>query len=137
MTKEFLHILIIDDDEINNFIAVKLIDKLPVKSSVDTRLNGLDGINYIIERLNSQDELPDIIFLDINMPIMNGWEFLDEFEQIKSEIKKPIHINMLSSSVYNDDISKAKTYDTVDKFISKPLTVEKIRDLYISLEIMA
>jgi response regulator RpfG family c-di-GMP phosphodiesterase len=135
MDKELLHILIIDDDEINNFIASRLIDKIPVKTKINTRLNGLEGINYIKSNLENQENLPDIIFLDINMPIMNGWEFLEEFEHIKNKINKNVYVNMLSSSVYNDDITKAKTYSTVNKFISKPLTVEKIKELYSSLNI--
>lgn len=135
MEKENLHILIIDDDEINNFIAARLINKIPVKTDIHTRLNGLEGLNYIKENLIAQENLPDIIFLDINMPIMNGWEFLDEFESLKSQIKKDVCVNMLSSSVYNDDITKAQMYTTVNKFISKPLTVDKIKELYISLDI--
>ena len=137
MENKPLQILIIDDDEINNFIAARLIDKIPVKTLVSTRLNGLEGLNYIKTNLNDAEKLPDIIFLDINMPVMNGWEFLDEYEQIKPQLGKEICINMLSSSVYNDDIEKAKTYHTVNKFISKPLTVEKIKELYQSLNIMA
>lgn len=137
MNKENLQILIIDDDEINNFIAARLIDKIPVKTNISTRLNGLEGLNYIKSNLEHTESLPDIIFLDINMPIMNGWEFLDEFEELKSKIGKSVSINMLSSSVYNDDITKAETYTTVNKFISKPLTVEKIKDLYQSLNITA
>jgi CheY-like chemotaxis protein len=135
MIDETLHILIIDDDEINNFIAAKLIDKIPPSARVSTCLNGEEGIEYIKSRLNKQQELPDIIFLDINMPVMNGWEFLEEYATLISEINKKIVINMLSSSVYNDDISKSKTYPTVNKFISKPLTIEKIQDLYKSLDI--
>lgn len=137
MNKEPLQILIIDDDEINNFIASRLIDKIPVKTKINTRLNGLEGLNYLKANLDNQQDLPDIIFLDINMPIMNGWEFLEEFEHIKHQIEKDVYVNMLSSSVYNDDITKAKTYGTVNKFISKPLTVEKIRELYTSLNIIA
>ena len=137
MTKENLQILIIDDDEINNFIAAKLIDKIPPKATVNTCLNGLEGIDFVKSKLDKQDEMPDIIFLDINMPVMNGWEFLDEYEKIKSQIKKSICINMLSSSVYNDDIIKAEAFDTVQKFISKPLTVDKIQSLYESLNITA
>ena len=137
MTKENLQILIIDDDEINNFIAAKLIDKIPPKANVNTCLNGLEGIDFVKSKLDKQDEMPDIIFLDINMPVMNGWEFLDEYEKIKSQIKKSICINMLSSSVYNDDIIKAEAFDTVQKFISKPLTVDKIQSLYESLNITA
>lgn len=135
MIDEPLHILIIDDDEINNFIAAKLIDKIPPKAKVSTCVNGQEGIDFVKNKLNNQDEFPDIIFLDINMPLMNGWEFLEEYEHIKNDIKKKVTINMLSSSVYNDDISKAETYTTVNKFISKPLTVDKIKDLYISLNI--
>ncbi len=137
MTKENLQILIIDDDEINNFIAAKLIDKIPPKATVSTCLNGQDGIDFVKSKLNKQDEMPDIIFLDINMPVMNGWEFLEEYETIKSQIQKSVCINMLSSSVYNDDIIKAEGFDTVQKFISKPLTVDKIQGLYEILNITA
>ncbi|WP_026902971.1 response regulator [Pedobacter glucosidilyticus] len=135
MMNQALHILIIDDDEINNFIAAKLIDKIPPRAKVSTCLNGQEGIDYIISGLNNQEELPDIIFLDINMPVMNGWEFLEEYAKIAHQLSKKIVINMLSSSVYNDDISKSKTFSTVNKFISKPLTVEKIKSLYDSLGI--
>lgn len=135
MIEEPLHILIIDDDEINNFIAAKLIDKIPPKAQVSTCINGKQGIDYVRSKLTNQAEFPDIIFLDINMPLMNGWEFLEEFETFKNDINKRVIINMLSSSVYNDDITKAETFDTVNKFISKPLTVEKIKDMYISLNI--
>jgi CheY-like chemotaxis protein len=135
MIKEPLHILIIDDDEINNFIAAKLINKIPPLAIVNTCLNGQEGIDYVKSKLKNQDEFPDIIFLDINMPLMNGWDFLEEYELIKASIKKKVVINMLSSSVYNDDISKADTFETVNKFISKPLTVEKIKDLYQTIEI--
>jgi CheY-like chemotaxis protein len=137
MIKENLQILIIDDDEINNFIAAKLINKIPPKAIVNTCLNGQDGIDFVKSKLDKQDEMPDIIFLDINMPVMNGWEFLEEYEKIKSQIQKSICINMLSSSVYNDDITKAESFDTVQKFISKPLTVDKIQSLYDALNITA
>ena len=135
MTKENLQILIIDDDEINNFIAAKLIDKIPPKAVVNTCLNGQVGLDFVKSKLQNQEEMPDIIFLDINMPVMNGWEFLEEFEKIKDQINKKISINMLSSSVYNDDINKAETFNTVNKFISKPLTVDKIQELYNTLDI--
>lgn len=135
MINQDLHILIIDDDEINNFIAAKLIDKIPPKAVVSTRLNGQEGIDFIKSFIENEDKMPDIIFLDINMPVMNGWEFLEEFDTIKDKFSKKIVINMLSSSVYNDDISKSQTYSTVNKFISKPLTIEKIKDLYSSLNI--
>lgn len=129
MNQEYINVLIVDDDEINNFIAAKLIKKVNELSSVQTSLNGLEGINYIKSLLDNQEKMPDVIFLDINMPIMNGWEFLDEYEKIKSLVQKETSIYMLSSSVYNDDIKKAETYTSVKKFISKPLTLEKLENL--------
>jgi CheY-like chemotaxis protein len=129
------HILIIDDDEINNFIAGKLIKKVQENTIVSTCLNGLEGINFIKDKIKS-DNFPDIIFLDINMPIMNGWEFLDLFAELKSEMNKEVIINMLSSSVYNEDIEKAKIYPDVNKFISKPLTIEKIQNIFADLKII-
>ncbi|MEO5910655.1 MAG: response regulator [Pelobium sp.] len=137
MTNENLQVLIIDDDDINNFIASKLLDKIPPKATVKVCVNGLEGINYMKSVLGNEEVIPDIIFLDINMPLMNGWEFLEEFENIKDQIKKRVVINMLSSSVYNDDIVKAETFTTVNKFISKPLTVDKIQELYNSLNLTA
>jgi CheY-like chemotaxis protein len=133
MINDELHILIIDDDEINNFIAAKLIDKIPPKAKVSTCLNGQEGIDFIKSFINNEEGIPDVVFLDINMPIMNGWEFLEEFETIKDQFKKKIVINMLSSSVYNDDISKSQTFSTVNRFISKPLTIEKIQEVYSGL----
>jgi CheY-like chemotaxis protein len=129
MNLEYINVLIVDDDEINNFIAAKLIKKVNNNSSVQTSLNGLEGINYIKSLLNDQDKMPDVIFLDINMPIMNGWEFLDEYENIKASLSKETSIYMLSSSVYNDDIKKSETYSSVKRFISKPLTLEKLENL--------
>lgn len=133
MTQDALNILIIDDDEINNFIVTKLIAKIPTPSKVSTCLNGEQGIEFIKSKLGQEDQIPDIIFLDINMPIMNGWEFLEEYEKIKTSIKKKVVINMLSSSVYNDDITKSQSFCTVNQFMSKPLTVDKIQELYSSL----
>jgi CheY-like chemotaxis protein len=129
MNLEDIHILIIDDDEINNFIAAKLIKKVESKSIVSTCLNGLEGIDYLKGLLDNQEQMPDVIFLDINMPVKNGWEFLDEYENFKSSIQKEINIYMLSSSVYNDDIKKSETYSDVKRFISKPLTLEKLENL--------
>lgn len=128
------HILIIDDDEINNFIAGKLIRKVQENAVVNTCLNGLEGINYIKSKTD-MDDFPDIIYLDINMPVMNGWEFLDLYSELNAKIKKEVTIHMLSSSVYNEDIEKSKIYPTVSKFISKPLTIEKIQNLFDSLKI--
>ena len=125
------HVLIIDDDEINNFIAAKLIDKLPPKAKVTTCLNGELGLAYLKNCLLNPGELPDIIFLDLNMPDMNGWEFLDVYENsIKPSLNKNIIINIITSSVYNNDMVKSTTYNSVNRFVSKPLNTEVLRELF-------
>ncbi len=126
-----LHLLIIDDDEINNFIVTRIIAKIPnINAKVDTCLNGQAGIELLNSLKDDVSSLPDIIFLDINMPVMNGWEFLNEYERMRKTLGKNIKIFMLSSSVYNDDINLAKNYTAVNSFISKPLSLEKIQGIY-------
>jgi CheY-like chemotaxis protein len=123
-------ILLVDDDEINNFISVKLIKKTLVNTEIRTCLNGKFAIDQLIEIQESNPaDLPDYILLDINMPIMNGWEFLEEYERLKIDPKGKTKIYIISSSVFNNDINKAKSYPLVKDFISKPLSVDKIREL--------
>lgn len=131
MSKKINNILLVDDDTVNNFIVINTINKLDITENVDSVLNGSDGIEYIKNMIDNNPQLiPSIIFLDINMPVMDGWEFLEEFEKFAEDIKKQCKIYMVSSSVYEDDISKSKQYSSVIDFISKPLMREKIMDIY-------
>ena len=123
-------ILLVDDDEINNFISVKLIKKTLINTEISTCLNGRHAIDRLIEIKNrNSEELPDYILLDINMPIMNGWEFLDEYERLHLDPKGKTKIYIISSSVFNNDIIKAKSYELVRDFISKPLSIDKIKEV--------
>ncbi len=122
--------MLVDDDEINNFISVKLIKKTLLNTEICTCLNGKFAIDQLIEiKSNDPDQLPDYILLDINMPIMNGWEFLDEYIKQDIEMSGKVKIYIISSSVFNNDINKAKSYSLVKDFISKPLSVDKIKEV--------
>ncbi|MEQ8534886.1 MAG: response regulator, partial [Imperialibacter sp.] len=79
--------------------------------------------------ITSSDELPDVILLDINMPVMDGWQFLDEFVKIKPLIKKKITIYMVSSSIDEADLERAKTYEEVSDFIVKPVKAEDLEKM--------
>ena len=124
-------ILLVDDDEINNFISIKLIKKALLTSEIMACLNGKFAIDQLMDiQKHDIDKLPDYIFLDINMPIMNGWEFLDEYKRLNIDPMGKIKIFIISSSVFSNDINRAKSYPVVKSFISKPLSVEKIKELF-------
>jgi CheY-like chemotaxis protein len=124
-------ILLVDDDEINNFISIKLIKKALLTSDIMACLNGKFAIDQLVDiQKHDPDKLPDYIFLDINMPIMNGWEFLDEYKRLNLDPMGKIKIFIISSSVFSNDINRAKSYPVVKSFISKPLSVEKIKELF-------
>jgi CheY-like chemotaxis protein len=124
-------ILLVDDDEINNFISIKLIKKALVNSDITACLNGKYAIDQLVKiRDTDPEELPDYILLDINMPIMNGWEFLEEYKRLKLDETAKSKIYIISSSVFSNDINKAKSYSLVKDFVSKPLNIEKIRELF-------
>jgi len=131
MLNSSIHVLIIDDDEINNFIASKIIIKSSPSTKISTCMNGKQGISFLNNCLKNPTNFPDIIFLDINMPEINGWEFLDWYEKNMLPIlNKKIIINIISSSVYNNDELKSKSYYFVNKFVSKPLCIETIKNLF-------
>ena len=123
-------ILLVDDDEINNFISIKLIKKALANANITACLNGRFAIDELSRiQKTDPDLLPDFILLDINMPIMNGWEFLDEYKRLNLDPAGKSKIYIISSSVFSNDITKAKSYPLVKNFVSKPLSVEKIVEM--------
>lgn len=124
-------VLLVDDDEINNFISIKLIKKALLNTEIMACLNGKFAIDRLVEIQNQDiNKLPDYILLDINMPIMNGWEFLDEYKRLNIDPLGKTKIYIISSSVFSNDINKARSYPLVKDFISKPLNVDKIIELF-------
>jgi CheY-like chemotaxis protein len=126
-----ISILLVDDDEINNFISIKLIKKALLSTEIVACLNGKFAIEQLLEmQKKGADKLPDYILLDINMPIMNGWEFLDEYIRLNIDPVGKTKIFIISSSVFSNDINKARSYPLVKSFISKPLSVDKIKEMF-------
>jgi CheY-like chemotaxis protein len=124
-------VLLVDDDEINNFISIKLIKKALLNTEIMACLNGKFAIDQLVEiQRKDPAKLPDYILLDINMPIMNGWEFLDEYKRLNIDPLGRTKIFIISSSVFSNDINKARSYPLVKDFISKPLNVNKIVELF-------
>lgn len=122
-------ICLIDDDEINRFVMAKTIRVSGIDANVVTFANGREAMLYFLEHAATPSMLPDLVFLDINMPLMNGWQFLDEFERLHRLLTKDIVIYMVSSSVDDRDLQRSRTYKHVADYIEKPLTAEKISEL--------
>lgn len=117
-------IILVDDDQINNLINKRLITKLDISDTVEEYLDAEKAIERI-KSLGKKDKV--LILLDINMPVMNGWDFLNFYtEKFSSRNDK---IVMLSSSIEARDRQRAFGYDVVDGFLEKPLTPEKMKSL--------
>ncbi len=132
MSSDPYHILLVDDDDVTNFLSKEMLRLYMVSPKIDIALNGQDAIDYLIERAAQPERLPNLILLDINMPIMDGWDFLAEFDKIKNLGFDKINIIMFTSSVYYEDIDRARTYATVKNIYSKPLDEQKIREIIAS-----
>lgn len=127
MTDIKINLLVIDDDEINIFIIKKIVARTGYAVDMVSKSNGQLAIDYLNEIIRDEAQFPQLILVDINMPLMNGWEFLMAYEKLERPLNT--HVYMLSSSVYENDIEKAKSYKTVNGFISKPLSLERLMEL--------
>jgi CheY-like chemotaxis protein len=120
----------VDNDEVYLFLIRKMIEKKYMTDKLLEFYNGLEAIEFIKENIEDTHLLPDIIFLDINMPVMDGWEFIESFKRVKHEIHKPITIYMVSSSVDETDMDRAKNIEEISDFVCKPMTMEKVNSIF-------
>lgn len=120
------NIMLIDDDEIHSNLCYELILKSGITQAVSIFNDAEEALQFIRDNTARPEALPDLIFLDINMPFMDGWEFLDAYESVKPEIKKEIVLILLTSSVYKNDIEKAKQYKSVVEYIKTPISISKL-----------
>ena len=119
-------VLIIDDDQIQHFTIERTIQRHGFSKHVISFHNGYDALNFLHENLDCPEILPDIIFLDLNMPVISGWQFLQQFAVIKSKTKKKIKVYVVSSSIIESDVKRAIANKEVSGFIEKPFRLSAL-----------
>lgn len=122
-----ISIWVVDDDPIYQIIVSKMIKKSELLLDILSFKNGKEAIDEFKKRLEEKDTLPNIILLDINMPIMDGWEFMDEITLLKNQINEGIHIYIVSSSIAVEDKNKAKNYSEIIDYLVKPLNNDDLK----------
>jgi len=126
--KAFDLVMLVDDNDTYNFINRRILEKKNFAKNIEVQSSGIGALSYLEEHLGSPSKLPDIIFLDIKMPLLNGHEFLFKLKQISEAVNNnnKCKVVMLSSSGDDDDINQAKKYPSVINFLQKPLTLEAL-----------
>ncbi|WP_108804779.1 response regulator [Aquimarina sp. Aq107] len=116
-------VCIIDDDNMYINLVSKIIELKKLSENVIVFKNGKEALDFFITSINDDinNRIPQVIFLDLNMPIMDGWEFLQEFDKIKDKIEESIDLYVVSSSIDSRDINKAKSIDLVSDYLTKPI----------------
>ena len=127
MPQQNLNIFLVDDDNIYQFTAKKTLESMGLSKHVSIFPDGEKAISFIKQHLSDPETLPDIIFLDINMPVMDGWQFVDEFQRL--DLPKKIALYMVSSSVDENDMKRSKDYQVIDDYIIKPVGRSRFEQL--------
>lgn len=127
MNSKPVKIAVIDNDKIYQIITSKLFNRIDDNIKL---LEFLDGV-YAFEAFSniSIESWPDLLLLDIEMPIMDGWEFLESFLVLSQKMKKSVPIYMVSSSIAPDDRIKANSFSEVSGYLEKPLTIEVLQKI--------
>ena len=133
MSKKIGLACIIDDDTMYVNLVKRIVEAKNLCKNLMVFPNGKEALTYFEAILTSLDKntIPDIIFLDLNMPVMDGWEFLENFTKIKNKFEKTITLYIVSSSINPVDIERAKSINTVKDYLIKPVTLKELEAIFL------
>jgi CheY-like chemotaxis protein len=123
---------IIDDDKIYVNLVKKIIETKKLCDNLLIFNDGKQSIEYFEALLTnlSEDKIPDVIFLDLNMPVMDGWGFIERFTKIKNKFNKLITVYIVSSSINPSDLDRAKTFSSVEDYLIKPVRIDELITIF-------
>ncbi len=124
------NILLVDDDKVYLFIMKRIINQISSELEVNSFTDGEEAVKFLSLCTENDVKLPEVIFLDINMPFLDGWGFLAEFKKLKPKIHDKINIYMVSSSDRDEDIAKAAQFEELTGYVVKPMGEEKLVEIF-------
>lgn len=122
-------IWVIDDDEIYRFAIRLILKRANITELSEFFNNGKVALDRLSGQVAQGGQLPDLILLDLNMPVLDGWQFLDAYKKLKLDLVKPITIYLVSSSIDEEDKNNAKSNDDVSGLIVKPISIKAIQNI--------
>lgn len=123
-----MRFLLIDDDDVTNYINTRIIKNVMTDADITVALNGVDALQAMEAHTRAGQASFDIVFVDISMPEMDGWSLIDTLSSDKYANQQSAHYVMLTSSVFDDDVAKAKTKPLIKQFYSKPLDPARVKE---------
>ena len=120
---------IVDDDSIYRFTMVITLENINLPVDIMAFSDGEEAINFMLDHIGQDSKFPDVIFLDIEMPVMDGFQFMEEFVKIKPRLQKKITIYMVSSSLDPVDIDRARNISAISDYIVKPIGVARLKTI--------
>jgi CheY-like chemotaxis protein len=126
----FKHVFLIDDDPMFNFLTKTALKKVAFADDIHDYVDASEALDTLRNQIHSDKEvLPEIIFLDLNMPGMDGWDFLEEYRKLPESFIENCKVYILTSSIDTNDINRSRLYPFVSDFISKPLTLSTLTSI--------
>jgi response regulator of citrate/malate metabolism len=134
MSKKLSNLWIIDDDPMTSFYIKRLAELGEFANIISIYNQAQGAVDYLLHHKKYDEHLPDIILLDIYMPELDGWGFLDAFQKIAGQLSKKIEIYIISSSYHPKDVNRAKLIPEVKDYLQKPITLDALRNIVVRFE---